>query len=129
MNLCQVLSGELSLVDPYADLGIDFVERALERGIEGAASRDCGGEAGAQEAVVEPREEQRGAKAKRGDAITKAVGQALDQAVQAQTAQLIGDGALRDRFGIACRQGSEMTTQIGGAEAFRKLPEQDHCLP
>jgi hypothetical protein len=55
--------------------------------------------------------------------------QALDQAVQAQTAQLIGDGALRDRFGIACRQGSEMTTQIGGAEAFRKLPEQDHCLP
>ena len=70
------------MVDPCADLGIDFVERALERGIEGAASRDCGGEAGAQEAVVEPRDEQRGAKAKRGDTMTKAVGQVLDQAVQ-----------------------------------------------
>ena len=68
------------MVDPCADLCIKFVEGALERGIDGAESRDCGGEAWAQEVVVEPREEQGGAKAKRGDVITKAVGQALDQA-------------------------------------------------
>jgi len=48
------------------------------------------GEARAQEAVVEAREEQRDAKAEPSDAIAEAARQTLDQTVQTQAAQLIG---------------------------------------
>ena len=34
--MCQVLCGELGLIDAFGDLGVDFVEGALERGIDGA---------------------------------------------------------------------------------------------
>ena len=51
--MCQVSSGELGFADPCVDLCFDFVECALERGIDGAETRKYGGEARAQEAVVE----------------------------------------------------------------------------
>jgi len=47
-----------------------------------------------------------------GDAIAEAVRQALDQAVQAQAAQLVGDGTLGDRFRIAAGQSRELLAQI-----------------
>src|SRR5438552_1205474 len=55
----------------------------------------------AQETVVSSCEEQGDAEAKVGNAITEASGRALDQAVQAQPAQLVGDCALGDRGWIA----------------------------
>src|SRR6266571_3822998 len=106
--MCQVSSSELGLIDRCLDLRVDFVECALEWAVDGVECRKRGGEAWAQEAVVEAREEQGGAEAEVGDAIAEAVGQALDQAVQAQSSQLISDGALRDRVGIAARQSRKM---------------------
>src|SRR3982074_3720093 len=99
--MCQVSSSELGLIDPCLDLCVDFVECALERGVDGAEGWKCGGQAGGKGAVVEAREEQGCPEAEFGDAIAEAVGQAFDQAVQAQAAQLISDGALRDRGRIA----------------------------
>src|SRR6266481_333572 len=127
--MCQVSSGELGLLDRHIDLGIDGIECALEWAVDGAESWKRGGEAWAQEAVVEASEEQGGAEAEVGDAIAEAVGQALDQAVQAQSSQLISDGALRDRVRIAARQSRKMMAQVGRAEAFRELPEQDDGVP
>ena len=49
--MCQVSSSELGLIDPCLDLCVDFVECALERGIDGAEVWKRGGEAWAQEAV------------------------------------------------------------------------------
>src|SRR6266571_3932635 len=106
--MCQVSSGELGLLDRHIDLGVDTIECLLEWAIGGVEGRKRGGEAWAQEAVVEASEEQGGAEAEVGDAIAEAVGQALDQAVQAQSSQLISDGALRDRVGIAARQSRKM---------------------
>jgi hypothetical protein len=60
-----------------------------------------------------------------GGAIAEAVRQALDQAVQAQAAQLVGDRALGDRFRIAAGQSRKLLAQIAGAEALCKLAEQD----
>ena len=80
-QMCQVSSSELRFVYPCADLGFNLVERALEWGVDSSEPRDCGGEAGSQEAGLEAREEQGCAKAERGDAITETVGQAFDQAV------------------------------------------------
>jgi hypothetical protein len=48
--MCQVSSSELGLIDPCLDLCVDFVECALERGIDGAEVWKRGGEAWAQEA-------------------------------------------------------------------------------
>jgi hypothetical protein len=49
--MCQVSSSELGLIDPCLDLCVDFVECALERGIDGAGVWKRGGEAWAQEAA------------------------------------------------------------------------------
>jgi len=53
--MCQVSSSELGLIDPcldpcVLDPCVDFVECALERGIDGAEVWKRGGEAWAQEA-------------------------------------------------------------------------------
>ena len=127
--MCQVSSSELGLIDPCLDLCVDFVECALERGVDGAEVWKCGGQARAKETVVEAREEQGCPEAEFGDAIAEAVGQAFDQAVQAQAAQLISDGALRDRVRIAARQSRKMMAQVGCAKAFCELPEQDDGVP
>src|ERR1700676_2845664 len=95
--MCQGSSGELGLLDRDIDLGIDSIECPLEWAVDSAEGRKRGGKAWAQQAVVEAREEQGCPEAEVGDAIAEAVGQALDQAVQAQSSQLISDGALRDR--------------------------------
>ena len=55
-----------------------------------------GGEGRAQQAIVGAGEEQGGAQAEVGDAVAEAVRQPLDQAMQAQAAQLIAHGGLRD---------------------------------
>ena len=67
--MCQVSSGELGLLDRHIDLGIDSIECSLEWAVDGAEGRKRGGEAWAQQAVVEAREEQGCAEAEVGDAI------------------------------------------------------------
>src|SRR5260370_17894982 len=91
--MCQVSSGELGLLDRHIDLGIDSIECSLEWAVDGAEGRKRGGEAWAQQAVVEAREEQGCAEAEGGDAIAEAVWQALAQALQAQPSHLISDRA------------------------------------
>src|SRR6516162_11039046 len=94
--MCQVSSCELCLVDPFGELVVDVGERALERVCNGTDAGECGGCRRAQEAVISAGEEEGGAEAGFGDAITEAFGQAFDEAVEAQAAQLISDGALGD---------------------------------
>jgi hypothetical protein len=76
--------------------GAERVEGALQRGCDGAQYWEGGGEARAQQTIVGSREEQGDAQAKVSDAIAEAFGRTLDQAMQVQTAQLVGDGALGD---------------------------------
>src|SRR5216683_5157064 len=126
--MCQVSSGEFCLVDPCVNLFVDFVECGLEGCIGGAEVGKRGGQSRTQQSVVGAGKEQRCAQAELGDAIAEAVRQALDQAVQAQAAQLVGDGALGDRFRIAAGQGGELLAQIVRAKALCKLAEQDDCM-
>src|ERR1700758_2962140 len=128
VQMCQVLCGELSMADPFGELRVDIVESALEGGGNGSGTGECGGRCRAQEAVIGAGEEQRGAQAEVGDAIAQAVGQAFDEAVQAQAAQLISDGALGDLFWGAAGEGGKMAAQIVATEAVRDLAEQNDCL-
>ena len=86
--------GELSLFDPFVDLCIDFVEGALERGIDGAQGWQSERQSRAQDAIVSAREEQGHAQAELSDAIAEAAWKAFDQAVKTQASKLIGDGGL-----------------------------------
>src|SRR6266478_3066600 len=65
--MCQVSSGELGLVDPLADPSVDLIEGALERGVDGAEIGKCGGQARAQDAVIDAGEEQRSPESEVGD--------------------------------------------------------------
>ena len=100
------------MVDPCVDLFVDFVEGGLEGCIGGTEVGKRGGQSRTQQSVVGAGKEQRCAQAELGDAIAEAVRQALDQAVQAQAAQLVGDGTLGDRFRIAAGQSRELLAQI-----------------
>src|SRR5258708_36801781 len=115
--MCQVSSSELGLIDPCLDLCVDFVECALERGVDRAEVWKCGGQARAKETVVEAREEQGCPEAEFGGAIAEAFGQAFDQAGQAQAAQLISDGALRERRRVAARPWRKVMPQAAGGKA------------
>ena len=83
------------------DLSVEVVEGAAERGAGGGVAWQNGGKARAEEAVVGSGEEESGAPAEIGDAISMAVGQALDHAVEAQPAKLVGDGAAADMLSKA----------------------------
>ena len=123
--MCQVLRCNLGLPDCCVDLDRKRIESALKRRGDGVQCRERGGEGGTEQAVVSSGEEQGDAQAEVGDAVAEAFGDAFDEAVQAQPAQLIGDGALGDRGRVGARQGREMPAQIGRPEAFGELAEQD----
>jgi hypothetical protein len=48
----------LGLIYPFGCLGVDVVEGALERGIDGAGAWKCGGDTRTQDAIVDAVEEQ-----------------------------------------------------------------------
>jgi hypothetical protein len=80
------------------------------------------------QAVIGAGEEQCHTQAEVGDAVAKAPRHALDEAVQAQAAQLIGGGARGDRVRTASGQSRKVVAQVDRAEAVRELPEQDESL-
>src|SRR6201993_2277528 len=126
--MCQVLCGESGL----GDHGIDFFGEPVEGGSQGSGDGSerwqRGGEAWSQKAVIGSGKEERNAPAEIGDAVSEAVGRALNQAVEAKSAQLVGHCALGDCYGIAAGQSRKMLAQIGGPEALRELSEQDEGL-
>src|ERR1700692_2134393 len=126
--MCQVLCGELGMADQLGELHVDIVEGALERGCNGADTGECGGRCRAEDSVIGAGEEQRGAPSEVGDSIAEAFGQAFDEAVEAQAAELIGDGALGDLFWGAAGQGGKMAAQIVATEAVGDLAEQNERL-
>ena len=80
---------------------VEGVKSAVERAVGGGVAWQNGGEAGSQEAVVGSCKEESGAPSEIGDAISMAVSHALDHAVQAQAAKLVGYGAAADMLGWA----------------------------
>ena len=99
--MCQVLSGKLGFSYHGVDFDGECVESAFQGRSDGAERWQRGGEARSQKATVGPGKEERDAPAEVGDDISEAVGRALDQAVKAKAAQLVGHGALSDRRRIA----------------------------
>ena len=74
------------LCEALVDSSLEDVEGAAERAAVCGMTWQDGGEAWAQKAIVGSGEEEGCAPAEIGDAVSMAVGQALDHAVQAQAA-------------------------------------------
>ena len=102
-------------------------EGALEWGCDGTEGRNGGSQGRAEEAVVSPREAERDPQAEIGDAVAEASRNPFDEAVEAQPAQLIGDGSLCDRRPIQPRQAGKLLPQIGRPEALRQLNMMRAC--
>src|SRR3981081_316211 len=99
--MCQVSCGELRVLDEGVDLRIEVIEGAAGAWSIFGLSWHDGGEARAEEAGVKARAEQRCPEAKLGCSIAQAGGEAFDDAVETQTAKLVGDGALSEGVGRA----------------------------
>src|ERR1700757_3323506 len=126
--MCQVLRGESGLGDHSIDFFGEPVEGSSQGSSNGSERWQRGGEAWSQKPVIGSGKEERNAPAEIGDAVSEAVGRALNQAVEAKSAQLEGHCALGDCCRIAAGQGRKMLAQIGGPEALRELSEQDEGL-
>src|ERR1700752_5033331 len=126
--MCQVLSGKLGL----GYHGIDFfgepVEGASDWSSNSSERWQRGGQARSQKAIEGWGKEERTAPAEIGNAISEAVGRALNQAVEAKPAQLVGHCAGGDRCRVAAGQSRKQLAQFGGPEALRELSEQDQGL-
>lgn len=80
----------MGLLDPCCDLLVDFIEGASQRGGEfGEVGKDSA-QAGTQESVINSGEEQGDAQAEVGQSVTMRAGDALDELMQSQTAEMIG---------------------------------------
>jgi hypothetical protein len=89
MRMCQVFRGKIGLVDHCVDLGGERVEGVAERGCDRSEGGQSGGQAGTQEAIVGSSKEQGDAHAEVGDLVVEAFWDALDQAMEAKSAQLV----------------------------------------
>ena len=89
--------------------------------------------AGAPDPQVHPGDEERDAAPQRGDDVAGGVGQALNQALEAQAAQVIGHGSAGVSGQVASEQGSHERPEVAIPEALRKQGEvaerleQRHC--
>ena len=128
MQTCQVLWSKLGVVDHGVDLGAKRVEGPLEGRGDCTERRQRGRQTWAQKTVVNAGEEQGDTEAEVGDAVAKAVGQPLDQAVHSEAAKLIGHGTLPDGFGMAVVEVSQMVTQLGSAKALWQEAEKDQGM-
>ena len=127
--MCQFLHGEFFLAEPRGQDGFDVVKGAFEWTICSRMIGESAGDGWAQQPVVCAGEEQGRAESERGDPVSEAIGNSLDNAMKAQSAKLIGHGALGDIAGIFAGQGGEVLAQIGGAEAVGLEAEKNDRLP
>ena len=126
--MCQDLVARAS----SAVAAVMCASRCAKARVSGVGRGVCGedsGEAWAEQAVVGTAEEQRGAEAGLGDAVGVGIRQAFDHAVQAQAAELVGDGARPEGLRIAAAEFGKIGAQAGAAKAGWQQAEEDQGVP
>ena len=101
MRMCQVFRGKIGLVDHCVDLGGERVEGVAERGCDRSEGGQSCSQAGTQETIVGSGKKQGDAQAEVGDLIAEALWDALYQAMEAKSAQLVSYCAQADCCRIA----------------------------
>src|SRR5262245_47495210 len=110
--MSQVSCGDLSFLDPLLNLAVQFVEAAAQWSVVENFNGNDLGEAGAQDAVKDPRTKQRGSPTLPRHLIAVGPGNSFDQTVQAQPAQVVGHLAWGHGLRGLAQQGSPMVSQV-----------------
>ena len=127
--MCQVSCGQREFADRCGEAGIDIVEGLLEASWGGAMARQGCSETWAKTTIIGSGEEERGAEAGFGDVVALGAWKALDHAVQAQAAELVGHGPLPEGFRMVAAEFGEIVTQIGSAKALCQEVEENQGVP
>ena len=117
------------MLNPCANLQIDSVESATQRTGRRRQSWENGAESGPQQMVVGSGEEQGNAKAEACQTITMRVGNALDQAMQSQTAQMTGHFAWCELLRIEAGQRSQAEAKLTVGKTGGKQIEKHKSMP
>lgn len=106
------------MLDPRCHLLIKFVEAAPERRVGWGELRQHGSESGTEDAAVGSGAEPGGTQAEIGNAVAVSLGNAFDDAVQTEAAQVIGSFALGTGPGLVARA---ETRSVGGGRGWKSL--------
>ena len=99
------------------DLLLEFIETVAQGGVGARYFGECLGETGAQDARVGSRAKHSGTKSELRDAVAMGVRDALDDPVQAKSAELVGHLAACKLVHRSTQQRGEMLAEISVGEA------------
>src|SRR6516165_6013582 len=114
--MSQVSGGQLGLFGPLLDDLIKSVKAPTQFAVVQSFLGDDQGKTGTQGSVVDARAEKHDSPTPPGDSITMALGDSFDQAVQAQSAQVVCHLTGCHVFGGLSQEGSPMVAQVAIGE-------------
>lgn len=123
--MSQVSSSQVSLCDASLDGSVQLIKTELERMIQRRSIWGDVGQARAQEAGIGASEEESHAPAEVGDLVTVGVRNALDQAMQAQAAQVVGQLSRGQLVWGKAQEGCEQSTQLRIGEPLGQKPKSN----
>ena len=97
---------------PFVESGFGRPDGLGHREFRLDVGRRDDGQSGSQRAVIEPRVKQGSSQSLDGDAVAVRSRDALGEAVQAQTTQVVGDRSGADLARLGSEQGSEVLAEI-----------------
>src|SRR5271157_5739913 len=118
----------MGLLDPCSDLVVDFVESAPQGAGELGEIGEDSAQAGAQDTVIDSGEEQGDAQAEVGEPVTVCAGDALDDLVQSEAAEMIGHLPGGQSAGGLAEQGGEALAQMAVGESARELRKSQQSM-
>src|SRR6516164_2050508 len=114
--MSQVSGGQLGLFGPLLDDLIKSVKAPTQFGVVQSFLGNDQGKTGTQGSVVDARAEEHGPPTPPRDSISMALGNSFDQAVPAQSAQVVGHLTGCHVFGGLSQQGGPIVPQIAVGE-------------
>ena len=111
----------MGLLDPCSDLVVDFVESAPQGAGELGEIGEDSAQAGAQDTVIDSGEEQGGAQAKVRESVAMRAWDALNNLVEAESAQVIGHLAGGEGVRRYSEEGREAVAQEAVGKPSGKL--------
>jgi len=112
-------TSELGLIHPSVDLLLQFIETSPQRTWERRRGRQHETETGPQNPGVGPCAKDRDAESKVSEVVAVCLGDAFDQAVQAEASQLIGHATLSELVLWLPAQGCQIPSQVSVGESSR----------
>lgn len=117
------------MIDPRFDLLFEFIESTPQRTWERRHGGQHQAKTGSQNPRVDARAKYGDAESKVGEAVTVSLGNAFNQAVQAESTQLISHSTLGELVLRLAAQGGQIDSQVSVGESGRQQMEKQQRVP